>query len=193
MKPIYFKLTKILKESPETFEKSKILGSPVFPKDFIERNDLEDKYFVMQLNLSELNIYNSNTILPSQGFLYFFLDVNTYPYKPSVIYTSEEVIEVYDDINDIYEDFGDYHGYMIEFDDNPECGHYLLGDINQDLDLDCEFDTTGYVTLLEIDSLNLPENCMQIGQPDGWYIFLIKEKDLRNLNFKKVKFVDFGS
>ena len=64
-----------------------------------------------------------------------------------------------------------------------EEGHFLCGEIDPDLDLQAYSEVDGYVTLLQIDSLALPENehLFQIGAIapyDGYYIFLIKEEDL---------------
>lgn len=194
MEKISFGFKLLEKENEETFEKSKILGSPVFPDGFYEENNLDDLLFVMQLNLNDLNAKYPNNLLPKNGFLYIFLDVDEYPYEPYVFYTNKETKVVYDDFNDIFDDeFGDYRGYELVFNDNDEDSNYILGDIDCDLGLDCEIDTSGYVVLLQIDSLSLPTNVLTLGQPDGYYVFLIKESDLKNKNFNNVKFIDFGS
>lgn len=191
MNNIYFKVKKIEKESYSTFDKSKMFGSPVFPRKFFKKHRLDNYFFLMQVNLKDLE--GKQEYLPSIGYLYFFLDISSYPYYPKVIYSNEEVIEVYDDINEIFSEYGDYHGYELVFDFEGDSGNYLLGNIDEDLDLDSELDTTGYISLLQLDSLSLPEGMCQLSQPDGWYIFLIKKEDLENLNFRKVKFIDFGS
>lgn len=191
MKNIYFKFTKINEENEDTYLVSKIMGSPAFPTHFLENNHLEEMYFVMQLNLSELSCYD--TLLPKEGMLYFFLDITSYPYEPIVIYTNEEITTVYDNINEGFEEYGDISSYKLEFTQDKEDGHIILGDIDPSLDLDCEIDTTGYIMLLNIDSLMLPEKTLTLGNPDGWYIYLIKEEDLKKQDFSKVKFVDFGS
>lgn len=190
MEKLYFKIRKMEVEDSSNYEISKMFGSPVFPTDFFEKNKLNDDFFLLQINLEEIK--DMQNILPKEGYLYFFLNILEYPYVPKVLYTKEEITTVYDDINEVFEEMGDYHGYELVFGSDDE-GHFIIGDIDPNLDLDCEIDTTGYVTLLQIDSLNLPNNICQLGEPDGWYIFLIKEDDLRNLNFKNVKFVSFGS
>lgn len=191
MEKLYFKIRKIEEENSSNYEISKMFGSPVFPTDFFEKNKLNDDFFLIQINLAEIK--DLQDVLPKEGYLYFFLNILEYPYIPKVFYTNEEITTVYDDINEVFEEMGDYHGYELVFGDNSEDAHFILGDIDQDLDLDCEINTEGYVTLLQIDSLNLPNGICQLGEPDGWYIFLIKENDLKNLNFKNVKFISFGS
>lgn len=191
MNNIYIKLNKIKEENETTYEVSKMLGSPVFPRYYLQDNNLEELFFVMQINLEEIKDYQD--YLPKEGYIYIFLDTSRYPYIPKVLYTNEEVIEVYDDINEQFFEYGNYQGYSLSFSLDEESPHYILGNIDVDLDIDCEIDTTGYVVLLSIDSLELPQRVLTIGQPDGWYIFLIKEEDLKKLDFSKVKFIDFGS
>ncbi len=191
MKNIYVKLNKIKEENEYTYGVSKLNGSPVFPLNFFMENELDELYFVAQINLKEINNYQE--YLPKTGYLYIFLDVSSYPYTPKVLYTNDEIKEVYDDINDYFDCFGDYKGYQLTFSTSEESPHYILGNIDENLEIDCEVDTNGLVVLFMLDSLELPSNVCTLGQPDGWYIFLIKEEDLKKLDFSKVIFVDFGS
>ena len=199
MEGIYFKLNKIENENPETYKCSKLLGTPVFPKDFLLNKKGEciltdSDYYIMQLNLED--VANRNTPLPKEGMLYFFIDVNTF--EPKVLFAkniNEVPLEVWDDINDGFSlDFGETIGYEMVFDKDLDEGHYVLGEVNPDLDLETDMDIDGYVTLLEIDFLSLPnDNMLRFGElaiSDGRYIFLIKEDDLSKLKFSKVKFID---
>ena len=199
MEGIYFTQLKIEQETDETYICSKFLGSPVFPQGFLlnKKGECilnEADYFIMQLNLED--IANRNTTLPKNGMLYFFVNINTL--KPKVLYAKsidEGPLEVWSDINDGFsDDFGDTQGYKLLFDEDLDEGHYILGDINPNIDLETDVDVDGYVTLLEIDFLYLPtDNILRFGEmgiSDGRYIFLIKEDDLIKLNFSKVKFID---
>lgn len=199
MEGVYFSQVKIDKETLETYDCSKFLGVPAFPVDFL-RNDKGESlisaadYFIMQLNLRD--VADRETPLPKEGMLYFFIDVDTF--KPKVFFTEDVECdyEVYDDINDGFDkrDFGQTDGYRLVFDKTLSTGHYFLGDINPDIDLGMDVDTDGYITLLEIDYLSLPSNDLlkfgALAPFDGRYIFLIKEADLKRLDFSKVKFVD---
>ena len=118
---------------------------------------------------------------------------------PKILFTQEDVdnidLELWDDINDAFdEEYGENNGYKLIFDENLDEGHYIVGDVNPDLDLETDTDIDGYVTLLEIDFLSLPTDNMlrfgEMGISDGRYIFLIKEDDLKKLKFSKVKFID---
>lgn len=203
MEGIYFSLKRIEEENEETYLCSKILGTPVFPEKFLFNKNgkciLNDAdYFIMQLNLEDIK--NINTPLPNKGMLYLFINVDTL--KPKVLFAKDlekAPLEVLNDINFAFsvEDFGQTTGYKISFDNNLKEGHYILGDINPNLDLEMDMDTNGYITLLEIDFLSLPHSDMllfgDLATSGGHYVFLIKENDLINLNFKNVKFVDTES
>lgn len=200
MDEIYFNLTKIEEENEETYLRSKILGAPVFPQNFLYNKKgrciLKDSdYFVMQLNLEE--IVDKNTLLPKTGMIYFFINVDTL--KPKVLFAKDLngiTLEVWNDINCAFstEDYGQTIGYKMTFDNNLKEGHYILGDINPNLDLEMDTDIDDYVTLLEIDFLSLPNSEMllfgDLAISGGHYVFLIKEDDLINLKFKNVKFID---
>lgn len=200
MEGVYFRQEKIEKESPKTYLYSKFLGVPVFPAGFLRNKKGEsiladEDYFIMQINLED--IADRQTLLPKKGMLYFFINVETL--QPKVLYAKDDEecdLEVYDDINEGFDkdSFGETVGYRLVFDKALEEGHFILGDINPDIDLETDVDTNGYVTLLEIDCLNLPnDNILKFGDlavGEGHYIFLIKETDLKKLNFSKVVFVE---
>lgn len=200
MKNIYFNLNKIEEENEETYLCSKILGTPVFLENFLSNENgkciLGDAdYFIMQLNLED--IADRNTPLPKKGMLYFFINVDTL--KPKVLFAKdldEAPLEVWNDINCAFltEDYGQTNGYKMIFDSNLKEGHYILGDVNHDLDLEMDTDIDGYVTLLEIDFLSLPHSEMllfgDLAISGGHYVFLIKESDLINLYFRNIKFID---
>lgn len=199
MRGIYFKQTKIVQETNETFVCSKFLGAPVFPENFLFNKNgkcilKQSDYFIMQLNLKEISKYES--MLPKYGMLYFFIDVDTL--KPKILYAKDIEncnLEVWDDINEHFDKgFGEVVGYKLVFCEVGAETHYLDGNINLDIDLQSITDVNGYVTLLEIDYLSLPnENMLRFGNMaiyGGRYIFLIKEEDLINQKFNKVKFIE---
>ncbi len=185
---MYFKLQKMEFENEMNYEKSKIGGSPVFPIGFFTENNLEEDMFIAQVNLNEIKCEG----LPQEGYLYFFLNVDKYPYQPKVFYTKEQVREVYEDINEGFEDYGRIDAYEI-IPTTEDYGHSLATLPNPELDIDCMVDTTDLIVLLELDSLELPTNVLNLGTPDGWYLFVIQKNDLENLDFSKVEFVSYGS
>lgn len=200
MEGIYFTQEKIEEESPETYACSKFLGAPAFPQGFLLNKNGESilsdaDYFIMQINLEE--IAERETPLPKTGMLYFFIDVDTF--KPKVLYAKDVEncrFEVYDDINDGFDKggFGETDGYKLVFDESLDEGHFILGDVDPDIDLETDIDTDGCITLLEIDYLSLPnDDILKFGAlapGDGHYVFLIKEEDLIKRKFSRVIFVD---
>lgn len=197
MQATYFSLKQIQQEGPETYALSKLLGVPVFPIGFLKHKNGKSKlspadYFVMQLNLQELA--NFPTQLPKQGMLYFFVDVDSL--QPKVLFADDLDCDwgFVDDINDGFApEFGNTQGYQVVFDGQLQEGHFVAGDINPDIDLEADLDTTGYVTLLEIDKLCLPhDNMLKFGNfaGDGRYVFLIKQSHLQKHDFSKVVLVE---
>lgn len=184
----HFNFKKITKEDNDTFELSKIGGSPVFPKNFYKKNKLQDDFFFAQVNLKEL----SSDPLPKEGFLYFFLKCGSYPYKARVFYSKEEPKEVIEGINDDFADFGNSEGYQL-VKSSKDTGFALCSDFNPDLDLESQVTLKDGICLLEIDTISLPPNTLTLGQPDGWYMFVMKKEDLKKLDFSKVEFMEFGS
>ena len=197
MKSLNFSVRRVDTEENASLDTCKLLGAPVFPEDFFEKNHIRDNdYFVAQLNLSEIK--DPNGLLPTSGFLYFFLDIDKL--TPKVIYEPRDPETVMDDINDGFDkdSCGDTRALYMEFEGSGPKEQFILGDIDPSLDLDCFTNTDGYVVLLQLDALELPQHDMVLQfttlcKYDGYYIFLIKEEDLKKGNFSKVKFADFGS
>ena len=194
MQPIYFSFKPCKNEPNSRLDASKLLGSPVFPKDFFEKYSFDEAdYFVAQINLSELPKREG---VPEKGWLYFFVNVDTL--KPTVLFTEEEPEELYDDINDAFDEeaFGETTCHYLEFVEDGDS--FLFGDNDPDLDLGTYIDDTDKVTLLQIDSLDVPEGSriLQIGNfscNDGYFIFVIKEEDLAKRDFSKAELIDYGS
>lgn len=105
-----FNLDNIIEyENDEDMMKSKMFGSPVFPKRFIRKRHLENYYFLMQINLEDLN---DKLTLPSDGLIYIFLDIEN-GYKPKVLYTQEVIAECVDYIDQAYSDLGQYNAIYL--------------------------------------------------------------------------------
>ena len=199
MKGIYFTQTSIDVESPETYLCSKFLGAPAFPQNFLLDKDGESilsdaDYFIMQINLED--VADRASPLPKKGMLYFFIDVDTL--TPKILLADDldsGTLEVYDDINDGFsDDFGQTGGYRLVFDATLDEGHCFLGEIDPNIGLESDVDTHVYVNLLEIDFLALPsEDMLRFGDlaiGGGHYVFLVKEDDLKGLDFSRVLFID---
>ncbi len=183
-----FKLVKIDQENESNFECSKIGGSPVFPMNFLEDNGVYDCLFVAQINLAQIKCDK----LPSEGFLYFFLNIDEYPYEGKVIYTNEQVVQVYQLINEDFDEFGDPSAYQI-VPTEEDAGLGICTPFDENLDLDSQIETFGAINLLELDSMSLPQGVLTLGQPDGWYLFVIDTDSLAEGDFSQVTFLAYGS
>lgn len=162
-----FKLLEDILENDENIENSKFFGSPVFPENFLENNNVENDFFLLQLNLKEYE----DKILPVDGYLYFFLDLSTVRPKPKVFYTSQELVEIYEDIN---EDFNmeSSKALFIKKDDNT---NNLLFENKND-----EF------ILLQINVDDVPLSFPRFNLTHGLIKFIIKNDDLKKMNFSNV-------
>lgn len=75
------KLYKFQTEEDLDLGTSKMGGFPDLPKDFsFPMHDGRYLSFLMQLNLSEFKEFDQDNILPSEGMLYFFYDVEEQPW-----------------------------------------------------------------------------------------------------------------
>ncbi len=130
-------------EEDEDLIKTKLFGSPIFPKRFIKKRHLENYYFLMQINLSKIE---NKLTLPNEGIIYIFMD----PYNDNtlkILYTQEVIAECVDYIDEPYKDLGLFNAIYIK-----EGSDHML--ISQDED---------ELTLL---SLNLDK------MPEGYLTFL---------------------
>ncbi len=185
---INFVLKRVELEPNDMLDTSKVFGSPVFPKDFMNRHRLNGDYFFAQLNLDELKEYD--TPLPKEGMLYFFLRPSKYSFKPVVIYSNEELYEVMDDVNEIFEELDFKDALYMKFCPQGESG-YLLDVFDQEVP---EIDNDDYVVLLKVDPLNVLASDFPIfNNPDDEIYFVINKSDLLDNNFKKVKLIFQGS
>ena len=185
---INFVLERVELEPNDMLDTSKVFGAPTFPKDFMDRNHLNDAYFFAQINLDELKGYY--TTLPQQGMLYFFLKFQKHNIKPVVIYSNEELYEVMDDVNEVFGELDFKDALYMKFCPQGESG-YLLDEFDQEVP---EADRDDYIVLLKVDPLNVLASDFPIfANPDDEMYFVIDEKDLLDNNFKKVKLIFHGS
>ena len=175
-------------EQNKDLDRSKIFGSPTFPSDFMNKKKLNDDYFFAQINLDEIKDYQD--VLPKEGMLYFFLRPTKYSFKAKVIYSKEELAEVMGEVNEMFGDLCFNDALYMNFNEGE--GHnYLLGEFDQEVP---EADRDDYVVLLKVDPLNILASDFPIfANPDDELYFVIDKEDLKNLNFKNVKFITHGS
>ncbi len=158
---------------------SKFFGSPTMPEEWLSNGTINDEdFFLGQLKLSELKLFDKNKLLPEKGFIYFFLTFKNGEFIPNVRYTYNEPDTLIDDFNFGFEFLGDTETeYSIDFFETENCD-----DGTRTL---CE--NGDIITLLQYDPLddNMPPF---LADTEKIAYFTINKNDLKNLNFANVKF-----
>lgn len=162
-----FKILTNTQETDENLDNSKFFGSPVFPDKFLEKNNLENDFFFFVLNLNEYQ----NSVFPQNGFLYFFLNLDHNPCTPKVIYTTDELIEVYDNIN---EDF------------NMEDSNALFIEKSNDSNNALFLEKESTVVLLQIDLDCVPVSFPRFNKTSGKILFELLKEDVVKKDFSRV-------
>ncbi len=158
---------------------SKFFGSPTMPEEWLEDGTVGDEdFFFCQLKLSEFKALDKNNIIPEKGFIYIYMTESNGSYIPNVRYCSNEPDTIIDDFNAGFDFLGDTEAeYSIDF-----------FEANETEDTSFIFKKEGEnVTLLKYDPLddNMPEF---LSETEKAGCFTVSEKDLKNLDFSKVKF-----
>ncbi len=126
-KAIAIKLKKVYGE--HDVAASKFYGSPVVPKEWADRFT-DDVIFLAQIRLADIAKYDKDNRLPHTGYLYFFLDTETYPYYPMVDYYAGEPDMVIEDFNCLDEQYAHLNTpYLMSFGlcDEAASGNKLFG------------------------------------------------------------------
>lgn len=139
-----FKLDEIKEyEEDDELIKTKLFGSPIFPKRFIKKRHLENYYFLMQINLEEIE---NKLTLPNTGIIYIFLNPDNNN-ELKILYTQEVIAECVDYIDEPYADLGAYNAIYIK-----EGSDHSLIEQNDDevtlLKLDLDKMPDGYLSFL---------------------------------------------
>ncbi|MBE6707651.1 MAG: DUF1963 domain-containing protein [Ruminococcaceae bacterium] len=87
-------------KSPERYDlgASKFFGDPTVPSEW-ENKFYNTEMFFCQIRLSDIAELDTENILPHTGYLYVFLDTESYPYEARVLYYDGEPDMVLDDFN----------------------------------------------------------------------------------------------
>lgn len=149
---------------------SKLFGVPVIPMEW-KNSFSDDVIFFGQIRLSDIAKLDTENKLPHKGYLYFFLDVLSYPYQALVYYYDGEPNVVIDDFNEIEPMFANLNeDYLMTFEkvDDDYSGTKLFG-----------LPSFGYETkddlLLQFDPL--AEDTGFLDNIDGYaYFFFGKDK-----------------
>lgn len=177
MNPVYIKLRR-RRDTLANIDSSKFLGDPAIPAELDADSVLgDDEVFICQLDCSEIKPFDKSGLLPDSGWLWFFVDLEDYPYKPRVVYSKwgpEFVLEEYNE--EWVEDTTRAWGVTFSDKEKDNCGAVILPRVTED-----------DVTLLSID----PEKT-QLGLlagAGGTVCFVLKRDELAAQDFRNVRLV----
>ena len=97
-------------EEDDELTKTKLFGSPIFPKRFIKKRNLKIFFFLLKFIL---NKFKNKLTLPNEGIIYIFMD----PYNNNalkILYTQEVIAECVDYIDEPYSDLGLFNAIYIK-------------------------------------------------------------------------------
>ena len=177
MNPVYIKLRR-RRDTLANIDSSKFLGDPAIPAELDADSVLgDDEVFLCQLDCAEIKPFDKSDLLPKEGWLWFFVDLEDYPYKPRVVYSKwgpEFVLEEYNE--EWVEDTTRAWGVTFSDKEKDNGGAVILPRVADD-----------EVTLLSID----PEKA-QLGLlsgAGGVVSFVIDRAALLEKDFSGVRFV----
>ena len=78
---------------------SKFFGAPTLPKEWTNIFS-DDEIFFCQIKCEDIAEFDTENRLPHSGYIYVFLDVESYPYTPRVLYFNGTPDTVLDGFND---------------------------------------------------------------------------------------------
>ncbi len=165
---------------------SKFFGSPILPQEWYDWGLIGEKEaFLCMLKMPEVGPYDIRYVLPSAGYLYFFLDMrDPEDIQPIVRYWPGEPECLVDDFNDWIDDGCDWKScYAVEFasDDGREEGMKLLGD---PAELPKNGLPEGQVLLFQFDTRGTAINVLQ--ELDGVLRFYVDWQALDRRDFDNV-------
>ena len=188
---------------------SKLFGAPdiydgfVWPTIEVD-GEVYDLSFIGQINLKEVASYDKEGLLPKEGMLYFFYDLDEMPFEPSnlkackVLYCeSAENLESITYVDEDGEDLS-FREMAVEF-ENVEDGflaeddstHLLLGEPSLDYGFSYEC-IEDWQMLFQLDSIETEDICINFTD-EGVLCFYIDKEKLKNKDFSDVRIMQIYS
>ncbi len=175
--PIYMKL-KRRRDNLDNVDASKFLGDPVIPAELDADSVLgDDEIFLCQLDCAAIAPYDTQRLLPDSGWLWFFVDIEEYPYAPRVIYSVSEPEFVLEEYNEEWvENTSVAYGITFSNGAKDNCGAVLLGS-----------GAGQSVTLLTVDTVKAKLGVLS--GAGGALHFVIDRDDLAARDFSRVRLI----
>ncbi len=188
MKGISVTLSKAQRENAMA---SKFFGNPVFPGEWFGTDYFDDeKAFMCQINLKDIAPFDTDNLLPHEGYLYFFIDPRDYTRSFKVRYYEGEPDEVYESYNfdrqgNVDDDImTEYRMTFKKEEEERTDGAKLLG-LPHIMEHKVLLD--GEKLLFQFDPL--ASDMEFLDDVGGLLYFIIDDVDLKNRNFDNVKLV----
>ncbi len=171
-------------KAPEKYDlgASKFFGTPTVPDAWTDKFD-ENEMFLCQIKLSDIAELDKENKLPHTGYLYIFLDMSCFPYKPRVLYYDGEPDTAIDDFNAEAPFAGHLNeAWLMSFDEAEEdaAGIKLLG-----IPADWSYEEEPPRLLLQYDPLQ--EYTGFLDSIDGFAYFVFDENSDK---FEDVKYLE---
>ncbi len=161
-------------EKETNFRASKFFGAPVVPEEWVE-DFYDDVIFLGQIRLEDIVELDKENKLPHTGYLYFFIDAESYPFGEDayamVRYYAGEPNVVIDDFNEgspIPEGLNDAFLMDFELCSDYEDGTKLFG-------IPSNIEEEDVKILLQYDPLDF-ENVPFLSMMDGYAYFIYNEE-----------------
>lgn len=170
---MYFKIKKT--NSEQRWGRSCFFGCPDLPRKYLSKVS-DEEIFIAQINLLELREYNNSYLLPKQGILYFFYDIEKnipiIRYNDQNKYNEKEFARV--DFNEIIDFPYDITQEYLIFPQNDISKNGML--------IEDEKLRPGEIVLLRVSVQNL-----HYENDDVSYDFIVNKEDLLNRDYSKVR------
>lgn len=157
---------------------SKFFGNPVIPAKWQDKFS-DDIIFIAQIRLADIAALDTENKLPHTGYLYFFLDIEVYPYQAMVYYYDGEPNMVLDGFNEVEPQFAHLNkGWLMSFeiaDENAD-GIRLFGVPSFGYEADTEL-------LLQFDPLAQPTGFLEDIDGYAYFFFGEDKSDVDSISF----------
>lgn len=178
------KITLKKAESHDDVTASKLFGAPVLPVEWKDRF-YDDTIFFGQIRLADIAELDAEHRLPHTGYLYLFLDTESYPYTPIVEHYDGEPNLVIEDFNDFVLEFSHLNQAFLMSFEECEADYYsskLLGVPCPQSELEDEREV-----LLQFDPLDVATGFLE--EVDGYAYFFFGEDgaDFEHVTFEIIR------
>ena len=160
---------------------SKFFGEILLPESWLKDGIFgESEIFFCQINLEDLSPYDVGNLLPHEGMLYFFLDLDKAP--------AEAIVRYYSGLPEAYTDFNEEVDSDYDLETEVPIAFEAVADKNTAMLCRDEKVYENEVCLLRFCPREFPEIDF-LNDINGKVYFVIEKESLKNRDFSAVKLV----